>query len=207
MKRLANNCAKSNTLMKILKEIAKTGFSILIILVVLKYTGLIGSLSYATQSAVMKTGLLDTDAEANGGESFDYNFAIKDLSGNKFTFDKYKGKVVFLNLWATWCGPCRAEMAGIQKLYSSMGGDSVSFIMLSLDKDRDKEKVVKYIKDKEFSFPVFLPSGYLSEQLNVPSIPTTFVIGKDGKIAMKEIGTTNFNTPKFKKFLQKLSER
>jgi thiol-disulfide isomerase/thioredoxin len=192
--------------MKVLKEIAKTGLSILIILVVLKYSGLIGSLSYATQSAVMKTGLLDADAEANRVESFDYNFAVKDLNGNKFTFDKYKGKVVFLNLWATWCGPCRAEMAGIQKLYSSMGGDSVSFIMLSLDKDRDKEKVVKYVKDKEFTFPVFLPSGYLSEQLNVPSIPTTFVIGKDGKIAMKEIGTTNFNTPKFKKFLQKLIE-
>jgi thiol-disulfide isomerase/thioredoxin len=192
--------------MKIIKEITKTGLSILIILLVLKYTGLIGSLSYATQSAVMKTGLLDTDAEANGAESFDYNFAVKDLAGNKFTFDKYKGKVVFLNLWATWCGPCRAEMAGIQKLYLGMSGDSVSFVMLSLDKDRDKEKVVKYIKDKEFTFPVFLPSGYLSEQLNVPSIPTTFVIGKDGKIAMKEIGTTNFNTPKFKKFLEKLIE-
>jgi thiol-disulfide isomerase/thioredoxin len=192
--------------MKILKEIAKTGLSILIILVVLKYTGLIGSLSYATQSAVMKTGLLDADDEVNGGELFDYNFAVKDLGGNKFTFDKYKGKVVFLNLWATWCGPCRAEMASIQKLYSGMGGDSVSFVMLSLDKDRDKEKVVKYIRDKEFTFPVFLPSGYLSEQLNVPSIPTTFVIGKDGKIAMKEIGTTNFNTPKFKKFLEKLIE-
>jgi thiol-disulfide isomerase/thioredoxin len=192
--------------MKILKEIAKTGLSLLIILVALKYTGLMGSLSYATQSAVMKTGLLDADAEANGAESFDYNFSVKDLSGNKFSFDKYKGKVVFLNLWATWCGPCRAEMAGIQKLYSGMNGDSVSFVMLSLDKDRDKEKVVKYIKDKEFTFPVFLPSGYLSEQLNVPSIPTTFVIGKDGKIAMKEIGTTNFNTLKFKKFLQKLIE-
>jgi thiol-disulfide isomerase/thioredoxin len=192
--------------MKILKEIAKTGLSLLIILVVLKYTGLIGSLSYATQSAVMKTGLLDADAEANGAELFDYNFAVKDLRGNKFSFDKYKGKVVFLNLWATWCGPCRAEMAGIQKLYSTMSGDSISFVMLSLDKDRDKEKVVKYIKDKEFTFPVFLPSGYLSEQLNVPSIPTTFVIGKDGKIAMKEIGTTNFNTPKFKKFLEKLIE-
>ncbi|MFM9839978.1 MAG: TlpA family protein disulfide reductase [Cyclobacteriaceae bacterium] len=192
--------------MKILKEIAKTGLSLLIILVALKYTGLMGSLSYATQSAVMKTGLLDADAEANGAESFDYNFSVKYLSGNKFSFDKYKGKVVFLNLWATWCGPCRAEMAGIQKLYSGMNGDSVSFVMLSLDKDRDKEKVVKYIKDKEFTFPVFLPSGYLSEQLNVPSIPTTFVIGKDGKIAMKEIGTTNFNTLKFKKFLQKLIE-
>jgi thiol-disulfide isomerase/thioredoxin len=191
--------------MKIAKEIVKAGISLLVVLLLLKYTGLIGSLSYVTQSAALKTGLLDADVEVKGVELFDYNFIVKDLQGNKHSFEKYKGKVVFLNLWATWCGPCRAEMAGIQKLYSGMGGDSISFVMLSLDKDRDKEKVVKYIKDKEFTFPVFLPSGYLSEQLNVPSIPTTFVVDKNGKIAMKEIGTTNFNTPKFKRFLEKLA--
>jgi thiol-disulfide isomerase/thioredoxin len=192
--------------MKIAKEILKTGLSLLLIVVVLKYTGLIGSLSYVTQSAVMKTGLLDADVITSNSESFDYNFTIKDLEGNKFSFEKYKGKVVFLNLWATWCGPCRAEMAGIQKLYAGMTGGNVSFVMLSIDRDKDKEKVVKYVKDKAFTFPVFLPSGYLSEQLNVPSIPTTFIIGKDGKIVAKEVGTTNFNTAKFKKFLERLAE-
>jgi thiol-disulfide isomerase/thioredoxin len=190
--------------MKIVKEFLKTGLSLLIIIVVLKYTGLFGSLSYATQSAALKTGLLDADVTTNKSELFDYNFIVKDLDGKKFPFEKYKGKVVFLNLWATWCGPCRAEMAGIQKLYSGIGGDSISFVMLSIDRDKDKEKVVKYVRDKEFTFPVFLPSGYLSEQLNVPSIPTTFIIGKNGEIVAKEVGTTNFNTPKFKKFLQKL---
>jgi thiol-disulfide isomerase/thioredoxin len=191
--------------MKIILEIAKTGLGILIIVLVLRYTGLLGSLSYATQSAVLKTGFVDARTEEGKAESFDYNFSIKDLQGNKHSFSEYKGKVVFLNLWATWCGPCRAEMAGIQKLYASMNSDSVSFVMLSIDRDKDKEKVVKYVRDKEFAFPVFLPSGYLSEQLNVPSIPTTFIIGKDGALVAKEVGTTNFNTPKFKKFLQKLA--
>jgi thiol-disulfide isomerase/thioredoxin len=191
--------------MKIILEIAKTGLGILIIVLVLRYTGLLGSLSYATQSAVLKTGFVDARTEEGKAESFDYNFSIKDLQGNKHSFSEYKGKVVFLNLWATWCGPCRAEMAGIQKLYASMNSDSVSFVMLSIDRDKDKEKVVKYVRDKEFTFPVFLPSGYLSEQLNVPSIPTTFIIGKDGALVAKEVGTTNFNTPKFKKFLQKLA--
>jgi thiol-disulfide isomerase/thioredoxin len=192
--------------MKTVKEIVKTGLGLLLILAVLNYTGMLGSLSYTAQSAVLKTGLLDATVEANEAETFDYGFSIKDLAGNTHSFDKYKGKVVFLNLWATWCGPCRAEMAGIQKLYASMGGDSISFVMLSLDRDKDKEKVIKYVHDKGFTFPVYLPSGYLSAQLNVPSIPTTFVIGKDGKLAAKEVGTTNFNTPKFKKFLLKLAE-
>jgi thiol-disulfide isomerase/thioredoxin len=192
--------------MKILKEVLKTGLTLVILLVVLNYTGLIGSISSATQSAILKTGLLDAEVNVSRTEIFNYDFTIKDLAGNKFSFGQYKGKVVFVNLWATWCGPCRAEMAGIQKLYSSIASDSISFVMLSLDRDIDQEKVVKYVNTKGFTFPVYLPSGRLTEQLSVPSIPTTFVIGKDGRIVAKEVGTTNFNTDKFKKFLKQLKE-
>jgi len=192
--------------MKILKEVLKTGLTLVILLVVLNYTGLIGSISSATQSAIFKTGLLDAEVDVSRSEIFNYDFTIKDLAGNKFSFGQYKGKVVFVNLWATWCGPCRAEMAGIQKLYSSIASDSISFVMLSLDRDTDQEKVVKYVNTKGFTFPVYLPSGRLTEQLSVPSIPTTFVIGKDGRIVAKEVGTTNFNTDKFKKFLKQLKE-
>ncbi len=192
--------------MKTVKEILKTGLTFLILLVVLNYTGLIGSISSATQSAFLKTGLLDAELDDTKSEIFNYNFTIKNLSGNRFLFEQYKGKVVFINLWATWCGPCRAEMAGIQKLFSSVASDSISFVMLSLDRDTDQEKVVKYVNTKGFTFPVYLPSGRLTQQLTVPSIPTTFVIGRDGKIAAKEVGTTNFNTDKFKKFLRQLNE-
>ena len=192
--------------MKFVKEILKTGLTFVVLLVVLNYTGLIGSLSSATQSAILTTGLLDAEVDITGSEVFNYDFTIKDLSGKRFSFDQYKGKVVFINLWATWCGPCRAEMAGIQKLYSSIASDSIAFVMLSLDRDTDQEKVVKYVNTKGFSFPVYLPSGRLTQQLTVPSIPTTFVIGRDGKIAAKEVGTTNFNTDKFKKFLRQLNE-
>jgi hypothetical protein len=76
--------------------------------------------------------------------------------------------------------------------------------MLSLDTDENKGKVVKYIQDKEFTFPVYQPSGSLPEQLHVPSIPTTFVVGKDGKIKSKKIGTANYDTEKFKSFLEGL---
>jgi thiol-disulfide isomerase/thioredoxin len=192
--------------MKILKEVLKTGLTLVILLVVLNYTGLIGSISSATQSAILKTGLLDAEVDVSRTEIFNYDFTIKDLAGNKFSFGQYKGRVVFVNLWATWCGPCRAEMAGIQKLYSSIASDSISFVMLSLDRDTDQEKVVKYVNTKGFTFPVYLPSGRLTEQLSVPSIPTTFVIGKDGRIVAKEVGTTNFNTDKFRKFLRQLNQ-
>jgi thiol-disulfide isomerase/thioredoxin len=179
----------------------------LLILVVLKYTGLLGYVTQVSQSMVIKTGLLDASTDEKGKELFDYDFAIKNLSGEKFSFDQYKGKVVFLNLWATWCGPCKAEMPAIQKLYDEVGADDISFVMLSIDRDRDQHKVEKYAKDKAYTFPIFMPSGFLTDQLNVPSIPTTFIIDKYGKIVAKEVGTTNFNTPKFKKFLKELASK
>ena len=92
-------------------------------------------------------------------------------------------------------------------IYQEIASDDIAFIMLSLDKVQDKEKVAKYIHDKKFTFPVYLPTTYLTDQLIVPSIPTTFIIDKNGNLVSKEIGTTNFNTKKFKKFMVELSKK
>lgn len=179
------------------------------IVATLYFTGLLSSISFLAQSAVLKTGLMNASVEIVEDDiNFNYDFQIKDLNGNKLDFAQFKNKVVFLNLWATWCGPCRAEMPTIQKLYEKMEDDpNVVFVMLSIDKDKDLPKVIKYLKDKEYTFKGYMPSGYLTEQLNVPSIPTTFVISKEGKIITKEVGTTNFNTSRFYKFLKSESEK
>lgn len=183
----------------------KSALSVVAIVLMLQWTGLASGFSQVAQSAVMHLGVLDAKPEPSKETSdFDFGFTIKNLQGQRISFDQYKGKVVFLNLWATWCGPCRAEMPTIQSLYESLPADKVAFVILSLDKDHDKNKIESYIQAKKFSFPVYQPSGFLPEQLQVPSIPTTFIINKSGKVVSKEIGTTNFNTPKFKKFMEKL---
>jgi thiol-disulfide isomerase/thioredoxin len=179
----------------------------LVLIALLQVTGLLSALSDASQSALLQTGVLDADDEVlPNGENFDYRFTIKDLEGNRIAFEQYKGKVVFLNIWATWCGPCRAEMAGIQKLFSRIEKDRVAFVMLSIDKDSDHDKVVSYLKNKDFTFPAFQPSGYLTEQLNVPAIPTTFIVSKEGKIVRKEVGNKRYNTSRFQNFLEDLSK-
>ncbi len=184
-------------------EFVKPVIGTLIVIGLLQATGFMGTVSFFTQTAALHSGLLNAGyEERKNPQDFDYNFTIKDLAGNKINFEQFKGKVIFLNLWATWCGPCRAEMADIQKLYSRIDNDKITFVMLSIDEDKNKAKVDSYIHNKSFTFPVFMPSGYLSEQLNVPSIPTTFIISKDGKIILKEVGTKNYNTDKFKKFLE-----
>jgi thiol-disulfide isomerase/thioredoxin len=174
----------------------------LILIGFLQITGLWGSASATAQLLVLKTGILNADAEADKTPAtFDYNFTIKDLQGNTVSFDQYKGKVVFINLWATWCGPCKAEMPGIQSLAEKLKNEPVEFVMLSVDKEVALPKVTTYLEKNEYTFPVFMPQGYLPEQLRVPSIPTTFIVSKEGKILMKEVGTRNYNTKKMVNFL------
>jgi len=186
--------------LKILKPLAWG-----VILLTFYLSGMFQHLASFAQTAVVKSGLVNASTTPNSRTPFDYNFTLKDLSGKKMEFKEFQGKVIFLNLWATWCGPCRSEMAAIQKLYESMDKDKVSFVMLSLDKDVHVEKVKAYINSRSFTFPVYMPSGYLADQLQVPSIPTTFVISKEGIIDLKEVGMKNYNTTKFKKYLESLS--
>lgn len=178
-----------------------------VVVFVLYLSGAFQQLASFAQSAVIHSGLVNASVASNSKMPFDYNFSIKDLNGKRIEFKDLQGKVIFLNLWATWCGPCRSEMAAIQKLYESFDKDKVSFVMLSLDKDAHLEKVKSYVASKAFTFPVFMPSGYLADQLQVPSIPTTFVINKEGLIDLKEVGMKNYNTPKFKKYLEGLAAR
>jgi thiol-disulfide isomerase/thioredoxin len=186
-------------------RLIKPVISALVIVLILRYTGLLSGISYVTSSALMETGIMNINADKNRVEkTFNYDFEIKDLAGKTINMNDFKGKVVFINLWATWCGPCRVEMPSIQDLYNKVDKEKVTFIMLSLDTDENQPKVVKYISDKGFSFPVFQPASQLPKQLQVSSIPTTVVIGKDGKIKMKKVGTANYATVEFQHFLEEL---
>lgn len=190
-------------------EFIKPFITALIIIGLLQVTGLFGEVAALTQQAALSSGLMNAsvpDKDKNL-QDFDFGFTMKDSLGNRYNAEQFKGKVIFLNLWATWCGPCRAEMPAIHKLYHKVDDDRIAFIMLSIDKDQAAQKVKSYVRKNNYTFPVYMPSGYSTEQLNVPSIPTTFVISKDGKIVMKEVGTKNYNTDKFRNFLNELAAK
>lgn len=175
------------------------------VLLVLRYTGALSGISVMTGRALMMTGVMDVSTEAPlVSKKFNYNFSIRDLSGNVTDVKDLKGKTIFLNLWATWCGPCRMEMPSIQNLYNQVDKDKVVFILLSIDRAGDLDKVKGYVKDKEFTFPVYTPATSLPNQLQVGMIPSTFVIDSEGRIVTKETGAANYDTPEFKAFLEKL---
>lgn len=172
------------------------------LMLLLRYTGILAGVSVATTSTLMNIGMMRATPSAPPTEEYlDYNFTMRDLDGKKISFNTMKGKTIFLNLWATWCGPCRAEMPSIQKLYEQTDKEKIVFVMLSVDDNNYPKKVSKFITSSEYTFPVYLAET-LPAVLNVPSIPTTFVISNDGKIIYKKVGMANYSSEEFKKFLK-----
>jgi thiol-disulfide isomerase/thioredoxin len=184
----------------------KPWLSAIVLVLILQYTGALAGISFLTQSAVMKTGIMDFEpAGSEVAPSFDYNFTLKDLKGNIIDLNQLKGKVLFINLWATWCGPCRVEMPSIQRLYDDTDHDKIAFIMLSLDTEENHPKVARYVEDKGLTFPVYVPHESLPRQLRVSSIPTTFIVDTEGKIRSRKTGAANYDTEQMREFLRSLA--
>ncbi len=180
-----------------------------LVIIVLHLTGLLSSTTAYAQKILLKTGILNASVDRPvTNENFSYDFSIQTMSGESIPMEQLKGKVIFLNLWATWCGPCRAEMPAIESLYKGVAHKDLAFVMLSIDRKNDETKVKNYIATKGFTFPVYLVEhpfpNNLPEILQVPSIPTTFVINKQGEVVYKNVGTANYDTKKFRNFLQAL---
>lgn len=154
------------------------------------------------QQAVLKTGIITPD-RINGEKKASYDFFLEDVDGNTLPFEAYKNEVVFLNFWATWCPPCIAEMPDIHDLYE-LEGDRIQFVMISLDDDPQKAK--DFIKRKGFKFPVYFLRSNLPENYSIHSIPTTYLIAKDGTIQVENFGMAKYNTPDFRNLLNNLSE-
>lgn len=134
--------------------------------------------------------------------SGDYNWEFETVEGKKNNLANYKGKVIFLNLWATWCPPCVAEMPSIQELYDKYkNNDQVAFIIVSSEKP---EKVKAFMKKRGFTFPVKITHYQMPKPFYTKSIPTTFLVSKSGKIVVKETGATNWAGEKMQKIVNDL---
>lgn len=188
---------------------------------ILYFTGLHTEVIGQVQRVLLFTGVMNADVpepsvNSNAGtfetstgaevEMVGNGFQMKSLSGKTVSLESMKGKVIFMNIWATWCLPCIAEMPNIQSLYEKIGSEKIAFVMLSVDKG-GSDKVKKFIDKKGFTFPVYMPASAIPNEFASQAIPTTFIISPEGKIVSRHEGMAEYDTKEFREFLLGLAQQ
>ena len=131
----------------------------------------------------------------------DYNWRVQDLDGGDVDVVQTKGKVIFLNFWATWCPPCVVEMPSIQRLYEKVKSEGIQFMCVS---DEDRTKVRRFVEEGGFTFPVYTLIGEKPRILETESIPATFIISRDGQIVFKHLGAAKWDHESGVDFIKRL---
>ena len=137
------------------------------------------------------------DAELNllNKQADPVDFTLPLLNGGNAVLSSYRGKVVILNFWATWCPPCRAEMPSMETLYQRLKSQGLE--ILAVDLREDKATVQQFIRNNRFTFPVPLDEdGKVGSRYGISAIPTSFIINREGKIVSKIVGSISWDNPK-----------
>lgn len=143
----------------------------------------------ATEYAVNTDNVSDSEVQ----QAPDLNFT--DENGETVSLHELKGKVVFINLWATWCPPCIHEMPSINKLRQTFK-DNDDLVFLMVDMDGEIETARKFMEKKKFDLPVHVVNSEIPRELFSGSIPTTIIVDKQNNIAGRQVGGADYMSPK-----------
>lgn len=183
--------------MKVVKYTVKIGGILMIFMGVLMFTGKMNAFTGYLSGTTSKSETKKPDKQAEekteekeeeeNGEMAAIDFTLHDQYGKEHSLSDYKGKTIFLNFWATWCPPCKAEMPDIQKLYESYGKDGEVVILgvaaPDFGNETDEDGIKAFLKENGYTYPVLMDTtGELFMQYGITSYPTTFMIDKEGNV-------------------------
>lgn len=140
-------------------------------------------------------------AGANDLGAADYDWRLTALDGRELSFAEFQDQVVFLNVWATWCGPCRREMPAIQRLHDSVSGDGVALVLVSQE---DVSDVREFVEKEKYTFPVYLSAGAIPGVFESRGIPATFILNRQGRVVFEHIGAAAWDSDVCQSFLRAL---
>ena len=143
-----------------------------------------------------------TTSPANRTTLEAFNWNLRDLNGQRYSFEEFKGKVVLVNFWATWCPPCVAELPSLNELYADYG-NQVDFLFVAQD---ELKKVNKFLQKREYTLPVYFSVDRPPSLLESSNIPATYVLSKDGELVVAEIGAADWNSDAIRELLDDLLE-
>ncbi len=121
------------------------------------------------------------------------SFSLVNSNGSVINMVDYQGKVVLLNFWASWCGPCKIEIPSLKKLYQMRRGPNFEILAVSLDRT-PASKLTSFVSANQMEFPILLnPEGDVAEKYRVRGIPASFLLDKKGMIRWKVVGGKEWN--------------
>lgn len=150
-------------------------------------------------STVKSVEIIDEDERT---KITDFDWKLRDESGDIINFNDFKGNVLVLNFWATWCPPCIAEMQSLENLYKAYN-EKVTFLFITSD---DMSLVQKFKDKKGYTFKVYNLLEAIPKELETRSIPRTFIVNKKGEIVVDESGALQWDSQKSHQLLNELIE-
>ncbi|MEW6739417.1 MAG: peroxiredoxin family protein [Nitrospirota bacterium] len=132
------------------------------------------------------------------------DFTLNDINGKKVNLSEFRGKAVLLNFWATWCGPCRAEMPSLNNLYNEYKDKGL--VVLAVSVDASEKPVKSFARELKLTFPVLMDKdkAVSFDEYAVLGLPTTFLIDRNGVVIEKIMGEREWDSPQMKEKILKL---
>jgi peroxiredoxin len=161
---------------------------------------LIGRAAVATEHLFEAMGMAKVAGKAAP------DFTLPSIDGQQVSLQQYRGKVVFLNFWATWCIPCREEMPGLEQLHQKY--QSEGLVVLAIDLKESAEQVKTFFQKHGLSFPSLLDQqGSVFRDYLVAGMPTTYLIGRDGKLFARGIGGRDWTRAEAQELIRTLVKK
>jgi cytochrome c biogenesis protein CcmG, thiol:disulfide interchange protein DsbE len=124
------------------------------------------------------------------------DFSLPDLQGKTQRLSTYRGKVVFLNFWATWCKPCKEEMPSMQVLWENLMNQDFMMLAVSMDRVTTKKDIPSFVETLKLSFPILTDSwGQTDKRYKLMGVPETYIIDQNGVLREKVIGPRDWTRP------------
>ncbi len=132
--------------------------------------------------------------------------AMRLPAGDSVRLDEYRGEVLLVNIWATWCLPCEREMPSMQRLHEALGPEGLRILAVSVD-NAEPDKVWSWVQERQLTFEILHdPSGRIERAYQTTGVPESFVIDRDGVIVKKVIGATEWDHPAQQALFRRLLE-
>ncbi|MBU6412235.1 MAG: TlpA family protein disulfide reductase [Planctomycetes bacterium] len=152
----------------------------------------------AAKPGVDKSGLLAVGSDAP-------DWTLMDKDGNEVKLSSLRGNIVMMDFWATWCGPCKAAMPGVQKMHEKFADKNVKIYGVNMAERDDGTKARKYFADNKFTYGLLMGGDNVANQYKVRGIPTFYLIGKDGKILFSGSGFSSKTEKELETIIEKQS--